>query len=579
MSGLDVSSGTKQRRFWDWKWLILGLVTLILLYQVLVPLFFLVFGSFKTVPPGHPDYLSLKLSLANYARAYGSAGFWQATQNSFIFAACVSTLAFIVGSFLAWITERSNTPLRKLIFLLAVVRVIMPGILITISWVLLLSPEIGILNQIFQRLFDLASPPFNIYSLAGMIWVETVEVIPLAFLLMAGTFRSMDPNLEEASLTCRTGVFATFRRVTLPLALPSILSVYILLFLRVIDAFEVPAIIGMPAGIHVYSTKIYLTATSAPADHGLAGAYAMTLLLLSAFLVSLYIRLTGEGARFVTITGKAYRPRAFDLGSWKYATCVSSLLLVFGTFGLAFFVIVWSSLLPFYQSPSWESFALVGLRNYHELWNYPFALNALKNSAILGLGSATVVMLLAALVSYIVVKTRLRGRALLDILAFSPIAIPGMTLALAVMWVYLVIPIPVYGTLWIIFLAYVTKYMDVSTRIMSASFKQLSNELEEASLVCRASWRRTFFVVLLPLLKPGFMAGWIWIIIHAFRELSIAMMLYYSGTEPISVAIFDLWEGGSYGVLAALGVVVFAIMSFLVTISKKISERFGVREA
>ena len=562
----------------DSQYLILGAVVCILLYQILIPLLVLVFGSFKTVPPGHPDYLTLRLSLENYIRAYGSPRFWTATGNSLVFASWVSGLAFIVGTFLAWVTERTNTPLRRLIFILAIVRIIMPGILITISWVLLLSPQIGVVNQLLQSLLGLKGPPFNVYSLAGMIWIETVEVIPLAFLLMAATFRSMDPNLEEASLTCRSGIFTTFRRITLPLALPSVLSVYILLFLRVVDAFEVPAIVGIPAGIRVYSTEIYLNATSAPADHGLAGAYAMTLLVLSALLVSLYLRLTRTGAKFVTVTGKAYRPRPFDLRRWKYLTCALSLLLVFGTFGLAFLVIVWSSLLPFYQTPSWESLALIGLNNYQELWNYPFALNALKNSTILGMGSATIVMLLAALTAYIVVKTRLPGRGFLDVLAFSPIAIPGMTLAIAVMWVYLTLPIPLYGTLWIILLAYVTKYMDVSTRIMSASMKQVSNELEEASLVCRASWRRTFFSILLPLLKPGVMAGWIWVVIHAFRELSVAIMLYYSGTEPISVAIFDLWEGGSYGVLAALGVIVFIIMSALVMASRKLSERYGVRE-
>jgi iron(III) transport system permease protein len=563
----------------DGKTLALLFFSALLVYLVIVPLVVLVFGSFKSVAPGTSEYFSLDLTLANYARAFASRYLPQATLNTAIFAVGASTLAFVLGAFLAWVTERTNSPFRSLLYVMAISRVILPGVLVTFSWIVLLSPEIGILNRLLVGALGLKEAPFNIYTMAGLIWVEAIELTPLAFLLMASAFRSMDPSLEEAGMVAGSSSLETLRRITLPMMKPALLSALVLLFIRGIESFETPALIGLRARIFVYTTEIWLNSTRAPTDFGLAGAYAMVLVLISALLIVLYLRLTSHTEKFMTITGKGYQPRMVDLGKWRIATGAVSLFILFLVFIVPMLTVIWMSLVPSHLASTLEGFQRISFKAYRDALFFPLTLQGIQNSIVLGVASASGVTLITAVIAYIVVKTKLPGRGILDFLTFVPYVVPGIIFGLSILWFYLNVMPFLYGTLTILLLAYLGKYLPVAMRINSACMGQIHSDLEEAAATCQSSWTKTFFKITLPLIRPGLVAGWIWVFVHSFREIPTAMILAYPGTEPVGVVMFKYWEDSTYQRLAAFGVMLFAILLVTSLIAMRIGKRFGIREA
>jgi iron(III) transport system permease protein len=556
----------------------LALLILILCYQVVIPLFMVVWTSFKVARPGEPGFFDLSFSVDNYARAFASAGFWTATWNTLRFAIASSSFSFALGAFLAWVVHRTDTPLAKLVNILTLGCIIVPGILITVSWILLASPSIGVLNYFIDALTGIRRF-FNIYSFWGMVWIHSLEMTPLAYLLLSAALQSMDPRLEEASAVAGAGSWSTLRRVSLPLILPAVGSAIMLLLIYSVENFEVPLLLGGRAGVRVYTTEVYYNTSRTPTDWGLSSAYALAILLLCVALLAVHFRLVRHGERYQTVTGKDYRPRRIELGAWRYLTCAISLLLVFLITGLPFLVMLYSSLLRRYQAPTMQAFQSMNFANYEAIFHeHAYSLIPMWNSTLVGLGSATAVMLLVATISYFVNKTRLRGRKLLDFLGFIPIAVPSVVLGTAFLWFYLLVPLPVLGTLTIIGLAYITRYMPVALRFVSSSMLQIHSELEEAGQVAGGRWWSNFLRIYLPLLRPGIMAGWFWVMVHAYRELTIALMLARSRNRTAAVVIYDLWENGSFPLLSAFGVLIFGLLIVLVWAGDVIGRRFGVQE-
>jgi iron(III) transport system permease protein len=555
--------------------LILVGCTLFVLYLAGIPLVMLLYGSIRSAPIGEPG---ATYTIQNYIKAYFDKEFYLLLLNSVYYALGTCSLTFLIGTFLAWVSERTNTPLKKLFVVMSLIPFIIPGILSTISWILLLSPKIGLINIAIKEVFGLETAPFNVYSMWGMIWTESIHLYPLVFLLMSAAFRNMDTSLEEAALASGSSTFQTFCHVTLPLMRPAMFSVLLINFVRGIEAFEVPALIGVPAKISVFTTKIFLAIHQFPSDFGLAGAYAVTLLAISTVGVLLYGKLTRKEERYATVTGKGYRPRVIDLGGWKYMTLGISFLIFFLAVILPVFVLLWSSFIPYYGVPSKELMQKMTWANYQYIINYPLALTAFKNSFYLSVGSATLVMLLTSVISWITVKTRLPGRALLDNMTFIPIAMPGIVLGVSLIWVYLTLPIPIYGTIWVLLLAYLTKFMPYGIRAASASMIQINKELEEASLTAGGTWFQTFRKVVLPLLMPGFTAGWIYISIIALRELSTSILLYSYNSTVLSIMAFDLWEGGQYTYVCALGVLMVLLLITMAFTARKLGARVGIAE-
>jgi iron(III) transport system permease protein len=573
-SALDAAAPASLR--FDAKWLIIALCVALTLYLGVVPLAFLLWQSFFTPQSAAK---AAEFTLGNYRDAYASAETWILFSNSLTFATGASALAFVIGTLLAWMNERTNTPFKGLFFALSVIPLIIPGILFTVAWILLGSPKIGLINLALQRVFDTDAVFINVYSLAGMVWVDGLHYSPVAFLLMTAAFRAMDPALEESAIMSGAGILQVAARVTLPLAWPAVFATLLILFVRAIESFEVPALLGLPVGLQVFTSAIYQAVHRYPSQVGLASAYAVMLLLLTSVGVYFQSRLSSRGSKYATMTGKGFRPRPIDLGGWRYLTTGIFLVYFALIVVLPFAVLLWSSLQRFYSVPSMEALSRLTLDPYRTILSYPNIVRSIWNSLLLAVASATIIMLVTSVICWIVVKTRLPGRWLLDNIASLPMVFPGIVLGLSIMILYLTLPFGIYGTIWIMLIAYVTRFMPYGLRYNTTSMLQIHKELEESAAMSGASWTTTFRRIILPLLKPGLVAGWIYIVIVSIRELSSSILLYSPGSEVVSIVIWELWENGQYVELSALGVMFILALFALVLAAQWLGRRFGIREA
>jgi iron(III) transport system permease protein len=560
----------------DMKWGVIGVSVVLVSYLALMPLGFLLWQSFFTPASATSPAI---FTFANYVVAYTDVETLKLLGSSVTFAMGASVFAFLVGTALAWMNERTNTPFKSLFFALSIIPLIIPGILFTVAWILLASPKIGILNMLLQSWFGTDYVFFNIYSMWGMIWVDGLHYSSMAFLIMTAAFRSMDPSMEESAMMSGASVPQIAWHITLKLSWPAICATLLILFVRSIESFEVPALLGLPVGIQVFTSSIYQAIHSYPSRVGLASSYAVTLLLITAVGIYFQSRLSNQGSKYSTVTGKGFRPRAMDLGKWRYLTASAFLLYFSFIVVLPFLVLLWSSLQKFYSVPSMAALKNLSFDAYSFILTYPTLFSAVGNSLLLAVGCATVVMLVTSIICWIVVKTKLPGRFVLDSLASLPMVFPGLVLGLALMIFYLNFDIGVYGTMWIMFIAYVTRFMPYGLRYNTTSMLQIHKELEESAAMSGASWGTTFYRVVLPLLKPGLLAGWIYIVIVSIRELSTSILLYSPGTEVMSVLIWELWENGQYVELSALGVMFIIALFMLVMLAQWVGRKFGIKEA
>jgi iron(III) transport system permease protein len=571
----ELRASAPGRRF-DIQWVVIGGCVAVVLWLAATPLGFLLWQSFFTPQTAR---VPAQFTLGNYVQAYSTLETVRLFLNSLQFAVGAALLSFVLGTALAWMNERTNTPMKKLFFGLSVIPLIIPSILFTVAWILLGSPKIGIINLLLQRWFDTDTVFVNVYTLPGMIWVDGLHYSPMAFLFMTAAFRAMDPALEESALMSGAGLFQVIRRITLKLSWPAILATLLILFVRSIESFEVPALLGLPAGIQVFTSSIYDAIHQYPSQVGLASAYGVTLLAITSAAIFFQSRLVRRGGRYATVTGKGFRPRPIDLGRWRFVTAGVFIVYFLLIVGLPFLVLLWSSFQKFYSVPSAAALHNLTFDAYRFIFTYPNIGRSVWNSLLLSFGSATVVMLLASVICWIVVKSRLPGRALLDNIASLPIVFPGLVLGLSIMIFYLTVDIGIYGTLWILLLAYVTRFLPYGLRYSTASMLQIHKELEESAAMSGASWGAIFVRIVLPLLKPGLLAGWIYIALVSVRELSSSILLYSPDTEVVSVVIWELWENGQYVELSALGVLLILVLFFIVQLAQLAGSRFGVREA
>ncbi|MPY79729.1 MAG: ABC transporter permease subunit [Actinophytocola sp.] len=547
------------------KMLILGVVGLVIGYLALVPLYYLLWGTFFDADG---------VSVAGFERAYGNSQIFELIGNSLWFAAGAAVLSLVVGTALAYLNVRTDVPFKALFFAASIVPLIIPGILYTISWILLASPEIGLVNKLVEPVFG--SGTFDVFTIWGMIWVEGLHLSPIVFLLMVAAFRSMDPSLEESALMSGATRWQVFRKVTVPLARPAIVASILIMVVRSLESFEVPALLGLQNGIYVFTSRIYFVLRSYPPDFAAAGALAVGLLILAIIGVALSNIVGRSGKNYQTVTGKGFRPRPMELGKWRSVVGAGIILYFILTVIAPLVVLLYTSLLKYYTAPTLNVFKTMTLENYRELIGMSKAVTALRNSLILGIGSATLVMAFMAIAAWFVVRSRVRGRQVVDQLAFVPLVIPGLVLGLALSFVYLRSPIPIYGTLFILLIAYCTRYMPYGMRYAVTSMHQISSELEESAHVSGASWWQTFRRVIVPLLAPGLLAGWVYILVVSFRELSSSILLYSPGNEVLSILIFEQFEDGEFTVLSALGVVMVLTLILLVSIAYKLGAKVGL---
>ncbi|MDO8692166.1 MAG: iron ABC transporter permease [Dehalococcoidia bacterium] len=549
----------------DARVIIVSAAVLIASYLVLVPLAMLVYSSFTGAAPGATGPLTLE----HYATAFADTSIWKLLGTTMVFALGSGGLAFVIGTILAWLCERTNMPFKSFFYALTLARMMIPGVIGTIAWIFLLGPRNGMVNRLLMQAFGLSDAPFDIFTLPGMIWVEGLSLTPLTFLLMGAAFRSMDPSLEESATMSGSSALTTMRRVTLRLALPAALSVILIMGIRGMESFEVPALIGIPAGIYTFISAIYIAVRAYPQQYGVAGALSMLVMVISVVGITLHGRATSKAERFSTVTGKGFRPRVIDIGVWRWIAAAASFVFFLGSLGLPLFILFWASLFKFYQLPSLEALSQATFFNYSDVLSWSVVQRSIVNTIIVAIVTTAIVMTLTSIMAWLVVKTRLPGRMIIDNLVTLPIIFPGLIVGLALLWTYLVLPVPVYGTIWIIVISFVTRFMPYGMRSCSTSMIQIHRELEEASLTSGASWLQTFTRVFIPLLRPGLFAGGTFVVLLCIRELSSAALLWSPGSEVLSIQAWQMWEHGNDVQLAALGIMMTACLGILVAVIQK----------
>ena len=425
--------------------IVMIIVSVVTGYLVLPPLYSVIQTSlFTTKLTGEIDEFTLRYyqDLLRELQVIGPF------LNTFYFSLGSALLATLLGGSIAWIVTRTDSPLRGLGYFTAFASFGTPFILYTIGWLLLLG-RAGPVNYWLKTVLDQPGPVVNIYSLFGMIFIESLLWSPFASSCWRPRSAPWILRWKKLHRFAAHG-FGRPCGALLRLMLPAFFSVMLLIFIRSFESFEIPALVGLPGDIRVLTTSIYLDAQKLPPKYGSAGAFSVLLMLVVAATLYFYFRITREGDRFHTVTGKGYRPKLINLGRWRYLTASALVFYSVVLLVLPFLIILWASLLPYYMQPSIEAMAKFTVKNYITALHFPKVTDAIKNSILLGLGSASAVMLLTLFASWLLVRTKMRGRWLLDLLTTLPLLFPGIVMGLAILRFYLFVPIPVYGTLWIL---------------------------------------------------------------------------------------------------------------------------------
>ncbi|HYH91772.1 MAG TPA: iron ABC transporter permease [Candidatus Saccharimonadales bacterium] len=553
---------------------IIGTVV-VLCYLVLGPVLMLVVSSFKGTDGTLPFESGVPWTLDNYITVLTNPATYEVLGNTFIFAIGALALSFSLSIAFAWLIERTDMPLRNALFVVIVASIGIPNVIIGIAYALLLNPTNGLVNLVLRDVFGLDTRlgPLNVYTLPGMVFVQGVTLVPITFLLIAAAFRGLDAAMEDAGSTSGATFRTVIRRISLPLLTPALLSALVYQFVSVIESFDIPLVLGLRGGITVLSTQIYIESRPAGGlpDFGLAAAYSMLLLALAIGPLLLYNRVIGNSERYATIGGHSYTPRRMRLGSWKWPSVALSLTFITISLLLPGLVMLWTSLQPFYAIPSAESIARISLDAYADVLTDPRFHEAVVNTLILGVSTAVLAMGVGLSVSWVLVRTKSRLRPLLDILAFTPHAMPGVIIGLSVLLIYLILPVPIYGTIWIMVIALGTQYISISTRLMTGGISQVQNELEEAAAVSGASWWPSIRRIVFPLVLPAVINGLLLVFLLAIKNLTLPLILYTPETVVLSTLLWTYWDRANTADTAALGTILVVITLILGTLLRRFS--------
>jgi iron(III) transport system permease protein len=481
--------------------------------------------------------------------------------NTLLVGIFTTLLAVAIGGALALVLVRIATPGRAALARLVTLPLYITPLLTAIAWSWLGSPRGGLINLVARQILGLDSL-VNLHTPSGVIFVSALAYVPLPFLLIGAALRGMDPSLEESARVHGASKFAALRLVTLPLVLPATLGSLLLVLVQAMGLFSVPAVLGMPSGFYVAGTEIYRLLNNYPPRVGLAASWGLLLLVVTATLIWLQSVILNRRS-FVTVTGKAFRPRLVEIGAARYLFAALGWAYVAAAVILPVGTLLWAALVNFITiDPKLMAF---DFRHFsYVLFQYPKTYLAMRNSLILGAATASCACALGLGIGWVVVRSRSRLRFYLDQVSMFPLAMPSMVLALGLLWLYVSLKaLPIYGTLGILLLAYVTHYLPFGVRAGSAALRQLHAELEDAARMTGASWGQTFRWIVVPLTRPTLIATWALLFVLAMQEVSASILLYTSRTIVLSVAVFDLWEAGNVNALAALSVLQLAV-TFLV---------------
>lgn len=549
-------------------------LALILIVGVLTvgPVLMLLLGSFSEGLTAFGSF-----TLKKYIDAYTDPAFFEVIVNTMIFVLGSSLMATVLALFLAYLNNRTDIPMKFMFRVISILPMMIPHLLFAVSWALLLNPSNGMMNLAIKDVFGLESAPFNIYSLPGMILVEGLLDMPVAYLIIAPAMASFDVALEESSRVFGAGTLRTLMRVTLPVLRPAILASFILGVVRGLASFAVPSVLGMPGRVNVLSTYLYqMVATGFAPDYGKAAAVGMSVLAASITLIVVYRALTAESEKYVTISGRGYRPAVIELKAAKIPLFTVMALLSFILIVLPVAVLFYTSLVPYSMVPSARAFSLMSWRHWTEVVEDPISLLSLKNSLFLGVVGATVGVVLSIFVAYVIVKVKTRASGLLESLSFLSFSFPGIVIGIGFMWFF--VQTPLYATIWALLIGYIATYLPYGIRPLASAFVQVHAHLEESSLVCGASPLTTMRRIIVPLLIPGIVSAWILMASMFVRELTLSVVLSRPGTEVLAVQILRFADDGLWGRLSALGIIMIFISTALVLLATLIGGKLRAVE-
>jgi iron(III) transport system permease protein len=547
------------------------IVSIVVAAAVLLPLFTLVISSFLVLDPSGFD---ASWGLDNYRTLFTDRVIPKAFVNTLIISSGSTVVATFFGVSLAWINARTNCPFRDQLEPYNLIPFFLSPFVGAIAWHNLASPKIGLINTWARDYLGISGYLLNVDNIWGVVWVTGIFFAPLVYLFVVGSLRRMDPSLEDSARTTGAGLLRTTMTVTLPLVAPGILSGAIIVFVTSAGEFGVPFKLSAPYGWQTLTTQIFSKAVGDDANTYLGAAMSMSLGAITAFLIYIQQRYIAPRS-FTTVTGKGFRPNVVDLGSWKWLAFAYNVTFVLVAVVLPILCLLVVSLHPVWQGkiiPADLTFI-----NYEKtlfFWrsdSIKAATNGIYNSFILAFVGATIAMILSLVVSHMVHRTKGFGARFLDFLCVVPIGFPGIVLAMGVLITY--IKTPIYATLWIILLGYITRFFPYGQRNVSSVMLAISEELDQSSRMAGASWFTTLRRITIPLLKPGIFAGWVLLFIIFLRELSISIILYTSGTETLSVGVYYLVNFENESLTAALSVAQTVVLLLCIMVFRRVAGR------
>lgn len=554
---------------------------------VFLCLFFVVIIFMTAYPIGLLFLHSFQVSRPGESAAWGFEAWQQAFSDPTVSKALGATfwiglvrtiITTVLAIFFAWVITRTDTPFKGFIEFMLWLGFFLPALPLTVGWILLLDPRFGFLNKLLTEIFGLSQAPFNIYSYGGIIWAHLAFSTSIRFFLLVPAFRAMDAALEEAARVSGSSNSGTLLRVTIPILAPAILATTALGFIRSLESFEIEAVLGIPTGIYVYSTKIWDYLHWEPPSYGPATALSSFFLVTIFALVWLQRVLLG-GREYTTVTGRGFTIRPTSLGLWRWLTFGICLLFILVMIFLPFAILLVGTFMRLFgffgiEDP-WT------LTHWAEAFDDPIFLRSLKNTLLLGGGAALAGTFFFAVTSYLLIRTRLAGRGLLDFLTWLPWALPGVLISLALLWVFLGsgrIFIGLYGTIYLLILAIIIKELPLGSQVLKASIMQIGQELEEASYTAGATWIGTFRRIVIPLLMPTLFAVGLIIFISAVRDIPTVVFLASSQSKTLSLLMLDYLAGSEFEKSTVMGVFIVILIVVAALIGRALGVRVGPRQ-
>ncbi len=548
-------------------------VMILLSGAILFPLGFLIYGAFSVTPIGTPNE---GYTLDNLITVLTHPRYLQSIGHTLITSGGSTLLASVVGISTAYLVTRTNIPGTRLIRLGVMIPFFMSPFVGALAWSLLAQKKVGLISIVLTAI---GLPEINIYSVGGIIWVQGLFYAPYVFIFSTSALYNMDPSLEEAGHMSCLNRRQVMMRITIPLIAPAILSGMLLTFVSTAGQFGVPAVLGTPFNYYVITTYIYDLTMTYPSQFNMASSLSFVLFFIVAFCVWSQNRII-RGRSYATLSGKGFRPKVVDIGGWRWVAFGFTVTFILFSTVLPLFILAYVSVVSLYTAE--YSWAFLTLENYRSLF---FAndmnLRAIRNTLILAPTAALLGVILAVVINWITLRSRFRFRNLIDYLVMIPVSVPHVVLAIGMLWTYIYLPLPIYGTLWILLIGYITGFIPFAVRNVASTFMQIDKSLEEAATMVGASWLRTVREVTLPLLKPGLVGAWMLLFIIFVRELTTSIFLYSPNSEVMAVMIYNRWAEGDYGPLCAMAMLqVFFIGSvtflvgyiFKVDISRSLSQ-------